>query len=142
MTTKSEDVERSFCNKCGFFGEADDLGHHKRPSDGHPCSYLATLNTRREAIAATADGEPICADCYAEGYGDDPIPALASTKDSDGLVADSGMDGETVKRAEWLWTNLPIRHQTWDSLGTHEKAMVCHAVQRLRSAAIRKGDNA
>ena len=47
------------------------------------------------------------------------------------IAVDSCMSGETVKIAEWLWINLPIRHQTWDSLTTAEKAIVCHSVERI-----------
>ena len=30
-----------YCNKCGFTGEADRDGFHKRPSDGRDCNYTA-----------------------------------------------------------------------------------------------------
>lgn len=45
---------------------------------------------------------------------------------------DSGMSGDAVKDAEWLWVNLPTRIK-WTSLETHEKALVCHTVARLRA---------
>ena len=45
---------------------------------------------------------------------------------------DSGMSGDAVKDAEWLWVNLPTMIK-WTSLKTHEKALVCHTVARLRA---------
>jgi hypothetical protein len=45
---------------------------------------------------------------------------------------DSGMSGETVARAEMVWTNLPTR-VPWTSLATHEKALVCHTVAALEA---------
>lgn len=37
----SEGEARSFCNKCGFFGVADQDGFHRRPEDGQMCNYTA-----------------------------------------------------------------------------------------------------
>lgn len=44
--------------------------------------------------------------------------------------ADSGMDGQSVERAELVWTNLPT-NRPWASLPTYEKALVCHTLARL-----------
>jgi hypothetical protein len=54
---------------------------------------------------------------------------LTPVPDGDAVV-DSGMDGDTVERAEWLWVNLPT-NKKWTSLATHEKALVCHTVAAL-----------
>ena len=48
-------------------------------------------------------------------------------------VTDSGMDGDAIEQAELLWANLPTGRE-WASLATHEKALVCHAINRLRIA--------
>jgi len=45
---------------------------------------------------------------------------------------DSGFAGDTPNAAEWLWASLPTTRK-WTSLKTYEKAMVCHAVLRLRT---------
>lgn len=44
--------------------------------------------------------------------------------------ADSGMDGQSVERAELVWANLPT-NRPWASLPTYEKALVCHTLARL-----------
>lgn len=48
------------------------------------------------------------------------------------VVVDSGFSAENLSVAEWLWTNLPTGNRKWHSLPTHEKALVCHMVERLR----------
>jgi hypothetical protein len=39
-TVTGQGVESSFCNKCGFYGDADQYGNHLR-MDGEMCSYMA-----------------------------------------------------------------------------------------------------
>lgn len=46
------------------------------------------------------------------------------------VAIDSGMSGDAVERAEQLWANLPTGRK-WNSLQTHEKALVCHMLERL-----------
>lgn len=38
-----------FCNKCGFSGQADERGNHKRPSDGEVCHYVARTRPQPSA---------------------------------------------------------------------------------------------
>ncbi len=52
---------------------------------------------------------------------------------------DSGFSPENLAEAEALWANLPVGNRSWTGLATHEKALVCHTVQRLRIAAEARG---
>ncbi len=52
---------------------------------------------------------------------------------------DSGFSSENLSEAEALWANLPVGNRSWTGLATHEKALVCHTVQRLRIAAEARG---
>lgn len=54
------------------------------------------------------------------------------------VAVDSGMDGESIAGAEAFWANLPTGRK-WTSLKTHEKALVCHQMDRLE-ALFRKHD--
>lgn len=62
------------------------------------------------------------------------IAALRTPQAGDELASlpvDSGMDRDTVAKAEWLWANLPVGPRKWTSLATHEKALVCHTLSRF-----------
>lgn len=54
------------------------------------------------------------------------------------VPCDSGMSGDAVAEAEMFWANLPTRNLAWTSLHTHEKALVCHTIARLRAAKIER----
>lgn len=72
----------------------------------------------------------VCAKHYSEIMG--PTGARQVGLGSDEI--DSGMSGDAVTRAEWVWVNLPTRH-SWSSLNTHEKALVCHVIDLLRQGS-------
>jgi hypothetical protein len=74
--------------------------------------------------------------------GTDPQAYVDSLK-QDALTmveqVDSGFTPENLAEAELLWANLPVGNRSWTGLATHEKALVCHTVQRLRIAAEARG---
>jgi hypothetical protein len=56
------------------------------------------------------------------------------------LPIDSGMSGDAVAEAEAFWANLPAK--PWTSLSTHEKALVCHQIARLKALALEASHHA
>lgn len=50
-----------YCNKCGFYGDLDGDGNHKRPNDGAMCFYQAAPATRTATPASEVEEYPISA---------------------------------------------------------------------------------
>lgn len=95
------------------------------------------------AVARQGNGVSVSNEDLAELANEiDRLLAMQSTNTtgSDELVADGGMDGDTVALAETFWAGLPTGNRTWGGLATYEKALVCHQIARLRANAIATPD--
>jgi len=108
-------------------------GNHMTTTPIEPQDGCANCHGMIGELAEGRDPEELCDTCYDDMQASRTTPAASQHSELADMPIDSGMDGKSIAGAEAFWAGLPTGRK-WTSLKTHEKALVCHQMDRLEAA--------